>query len=165
MKYNNEGKFLKKSNSQIENTPIVIVTYGESRRLHWRRMKRIIKFNGKYEWILDTSWSETMEMNNEYFLIINPKDEKPHYYCNGETTVKYQHGNVTFTGNTISFALVFRVVSEYCMYAKQTNCMINCHTNDVKENNKINIRNSLYLSFDKEQYHKDMKNIFSKCLN
>ena len=128
-------------------------------------MKRIIKFNGKYEWILDTSWSETMEMNNEYYLIINPKDEKPHYYCNGETTVKYQHGNVTFTGNTISFALVFHVVSEYCMYSKQTNCMIKCHTNDVKENNKINIRNSLYMLFDKEQYHKDMKHIFSKCLN
>ena len=92
------------------------------------------KINGKYDWILDNSWCETMVMNNEHFLIINPKDETPHYYFNGETTVKYQHGNVSFTGNTISFALVFRVVSEYYIYAKNTNCMINVHTKYTQTN-------------------------------
>ena len=127
-------------------------------------MKRITKKDGKFDWIIDNSWCETMIMDNEHYLIINPQDEN-HTFFNGVATVKYQHGNVSFTGNTISFALVFRVVSEYCMYVKNTNCMINCHTKDVKQTQKISIRNSLYLSFDEEQYHKEMKCLFSTCFN
>ena len=123
------------------------------------------QINGKYDWITDNSWCETMIMDNEHYLIINPQDEKPHLFCNGATTVKYQHGNVSFTGNTISFALVFRIVSEYCIYAKNTNCMIKCHTKDVKQTQKISISNSLYLSFDEEQYHKEMKCLFSTFFN
>ena len=43
--YNDKGIFLKSMNSHVENTPIVIISYGGQRTLNWRRVKR--SFDGK----------------------------------------------------------------------------------------------------------------------
>ena len=57
-----------------------------------------------------------MDMNTETILILNPKNEKPHIYSNGNMTVKYQHGNVSATKNAMSLVFVFRVVNKFCKY-------------------------------------------------
>ena len=124
MQYNMNRKFKNWSTSQCEDTPTGIVTLLDNRSLKWRRLKRDVNKDGKMDWIVDTSWAQLIDMNTEIILILNPKDEKPHIYSNGNMTVKYQHGNVSVTKNKMSFALVFRVVNEFCNYDRQTNAMI-----------------------------------------
>ena len=38
VKHNNKGEYLSSMNSQVEDTPTVIVTLGHDRLLHWRRI-------------------------------------------------------------------------------------------------------------------------------
>ena len=43
LKYDDKGNSIRWSNSQINNTPTVIVTFGDNRKLHWRRLEKHLK--------------------------------------------------------------------------------------------------------------------------
>ena len=72
LKYNDEGNFIPWSNSQVDNTPTVIVTFGDNRKLHWRCLKKISKTNG---WVTDTTWKHSTAQDNNHILLLNPIDE------------------------------------------------------------------------------------------
>ena len=110
IKYNDKGNIISWINTQVHNTPTVIVAFCDNRKLHWRRLKKVSKSNG---WVTNKSWKHSMTLNNNnQILLLNPLDEKPHIYENGEIMVKYQHGNLSISGNTMNNTLVFRVVDE-----------------------------------------------------
>ena len=61
--YTNKGTYKTKQNSQIENTPTVIFTFGDDRVLRWRRKKLILQKNGYKAWATDKEWTEYIQMN------------------------------------------------------------------------------------------------------
>ena len=86
LKYDDKGNFIPWSNSQADNTPTVIVIFGDNCKLHWRRLKKISKSN---DWVTDKTWKHSMILDNYHILLLNPIDKKPHIYDNGEVMVKY----------------------------------------------------------------------------
>ena len=52
-KYTLDGIFQTSKNSQVQNTPVIIVTYGNSRNLKWRRVYYGRNKHGKMEWLED----------------------------------------------------------------------------------------------------------------
>ena len=126
--YNNNGLF--KHNSQVENTPVVIVTYGHDRTINWQR----VVHSGK-GWVRDKTWCrQSMKMNSDSYMLLHPVDEKPFYNHDLCLKSRYQHGNIRMKkNNQMSIAIVFRVVSTYNNYNINTNKMINKTLIDPKE--------------------------------
>ena len=56
--YNIRGKYMERANSQIENTPIVIVSFGHARLLHWERLYSNVSPKGKHEQLKDLSFTK-----------------------------------------------------------------------------------------------------------
>ena len=159
--YNDKGIFSKSTNSYVENTPIVIVSYGAERILNWQKMNRSVDQNGKKIWLKDSSFSNTMKMNENSIVIINPLDENPHTIGNSDVIVKYQHGKVLVKeSDSMSFGLVFRVVDLYYKYNPNTNIMLPLIGNKTKkEEDKSLIREHVYCSCNIEEHHC----LFKKC--
>ena len=86
--YNKDGSF--KNISQVQNTPVVILTYGNNRTLKWQRVAH--SSNG---WVSDQTWTtQSMTMNDSSYMLLHPYDEKPHYNNLIGKKIRYQHGNV-----------------------------------------------------------------------
>jgi hypothetical protein len=164
-KYDLNGELIKSRNTQVLNTPTVVITTGQSRMLKWRRMKRGLNKKGRTDWIPDTVWVHQMVMDNKHMLILNPLDETPHIYEQGEILIKYQHGNVSVMGHSMSIALVFRVVDEFCDYDSLTNRMITekYMTKTKLSKNKHSI-NDLYESFDFREYNHKMISLYKDTI-
>ena len=158
--YNDKGMFLHSMNSHVENTPIVILSYGGERTLNWRRVNRSLDGKGKKIWMKDNSFSTSMNMNENSLVVINPFDEKPHNIGNSPVLIKYQHGKVEVKSNqNISFGLVFRVVDYSYCYNPLNNVMIRQIGNmTFKEHLQSLIRKKLYSSSNIEEYHNLLKN-------
>ena len=135
--YNRRGKYMECSNSQIENTPIVIVSFGETRVLNFERLYSNKSSKGKHEWLKDESFHKSMVMDENNIVIINSSDEKPHKLLHSDKTCKYRHGNVCVQGeNKMSFSLVFRVVQKYANYNVYNDTMLpDFKNNTVREKN------------------------------
>jgi hypothetical protein len=107
IEYNTKGVFAK-SNSQKENTPVVVLTLGDSRTVHMKKRKV-----GK-----DGKWTDNaMEKIHDYLLrsgslfVLHPEDEKlknrgPEH----EGLSQFQHGGVKATKG-LSMAIIFRTVT------------------------------------------------------
>ena len=54
--YNLSEKYLESSNSQDENTPIVDLSFGHARVLHWEMLYKKMPSRGKFEWVKDLSF-------------------------------------------------------------------------------------------------------------
>ena len=165
VKYNNSGNFIKNINSQVENTPTVIVSLGDERLLNWRRRVKVKNDKGNWVWQIDSSWSGTMSMTRKSIVVLHPLDEKPHKMGDGQTIINYQHGNVKVTGDKCSMVLVYRVVNEYCWYALVNNYMINCNLKNEKNYNRnVMARASLYFKFNNAKYHNLVVEQFKKVM-
>ena len=118
-KYKNNGTYMK--NPQVENTPVIIVSYGTDRILKWRRV-----FHTTLGWVEDKSWHQMpMTMNDKKFMLLHPIDEIPIVDYAINESIRYEHGNVRTKKNSgMSIAFVFRVVSTYNDYDITTNTMI-----------------------------------------
>ena len=92
-------------------------------------------------------------------MLLNTIDEKSRIYDIDEVMVKYQHGNLSVSGNTMNIEFAFRVVDEYCLYDSMKNSMITTTCSSIIEKSKITIREKLYESFDHIQYHKDISSL------
>ena len=132
IKYNNKGYFIPWSNSQVHNSPTVIVTFCDNRKLHDRRLEKVSKSNC----VTDKTWKHFMTLNKNHILLLNTIDEKPHTYDNGEIMVKHQHCNFSVYRNTMSIASVFRVVDEYFIYDNSKKLMITTTSPSIKEKEK-----------------------------
>ena len=162
-KYSKLGKFVKSTNSQVQNTVTIILSLGDERILNWRRRKLIKNKNGNMIWEIDKSWVGSMTMNKYGMVILNPFDEQPHIIDDCGNYYQYQHGDVHISGDSMSIGLVFRVVDEYYYYNSVSNRMIN-HNISQKLNSKDlddqHKRLCLYKNFDKAKYHELMLKIY-----
>ena len=76
--YNHKGVYLDKQNGQKENTPTVVVTIGDSRKLKWRRRILVLDLvTGRYNWQIDKTWKYVMHVASGSIVIVNPLDEIP----------------------------------------------------------------------------------------
>ena len=69
--YNLSRKYLKCSNSQPENIPIVIVSFCHTRILYWEKSHSNMSSKGKFEWVKDLSFMERMVMDENNIIILN----------------------------------------------------------------------------------------------
>ena len=131
--------------------------------LNWRRRKLVENKKGIMIWIIDELWVGSMIMNKYSIVILNPLDKQPHVIDESGIYYQYQHGDIHISEDSMSMALVYRVVNEYYYYNIVTNIMINQNighelsTKDLEDQQK---RLSLYQIFDKIQYHYLMLKLF-----
>ena len=141
--YTNDGSF--KNISQVQNTPVIILTYGNNRTLKWQRVA-----HSSNSWVRDQNWTtQSMTMNDSSYMLLHPHDEKPHYNSLIGKKIRYQHGNVRMKKNdSMSIAIVFRVVSTYKTYNIGTNLMQNTayneNNNNASETKKLIERQKVY---------------------
>jgi len=124
-----DGKFTKKMNSQVENTPAVIYSVGDKRLLHSK--KRYMSETGV--WKDDESFGTSYHLNSDTATIINPLDEDPLSRKNISEHAQYQHGGVKVNGTKLCFGLVFRVVSSEESYHLENNKMIVDYLYDMND--------------------------------
>jgi len=126
-KYTLDGIFQTSKNSQVENTPVIIVTYGNCRSLKWRRVYYGPNKQGKMEWLEDKTWTKVeMSMSNTSFLLLNHADEIPIRHPTSKIPYRFEHGNIrVHKEEGFSVAMVLRVVSTFHYYDIKTNIMIN----------------------------------------
>lgn len=144
------GVYSKFANSQIENTPVVIVSFGETRTFNFQQMQLIHNNNTSKKWSKDSDFVQSMVMNSNSIIILNPADKKPHYMSGSDVSVKYRHRNILVkdTGQ-MSFALVFRVVQRYENYNTLNNALVtNTDNMTPKEKEEYIERENLYKAFD-----------------
>ena len=92
--YSINGVYSKCANSQVENTPVVIVSFGESRTLHFEKMELTPTNTPSTKWSKNSNFVQKIVMNPNSIIVLNPADEKPHCISGSDVVVKYRHGNV-----------------------------------------------------------------------
>ena len=125
-KYTLDGIFQTSKNSQVQNTPVIIVTYGNNRNLKWRRVYYGPNKHGKMEWLEDKTWTkQEMCMSNTSFMLLNHADEIPIRHPVSNTPYRFEHGNIRINKEEgFSVAMVLRVVCSFHYYDILTNIMI-----------------------------------------
>ena len=117
--YDIQGEFQEESNSQMENTPTISLSLGESRELQlFRRYGVISKTSQRLVWKEDESFKQSVSLSDGSVFVLHPTDEKPTLVAdeNGNTTqVQFQHGDIRFKG-ALSMGLVFRIVTKSRYY-------------------------------------------------
>ena len=88
------GCYVKKDNSQVQNTPTVIYSLGDTRSLHWTRRKRTATSNGRHVWECDQDFKSEYPLSTDSVTIVNTLDEDPEYTSLDGSKYQYQHGDV-----------------------------------------------------------------------
>ena len=117
--YNHQGKYVTHLNEQVENTPSVIISLGDDRKLHWQRqILKVNKATGRLKWynIEKNIFKKAVNLGDKTIYLVNTLDEKPYLDSNTGCYIRYQHGNVNVTKDTMSCGLVLRVVHNVCTY-------------------------------------------------
>ena len=110
------GEYMKKCNSQKINTPAVIYSIGDMRKLNWKCRHASNSSGGKMVWKPMDCDNMSYELDSDTLSIIHPHDEDPNSEMNRNVMSQYMHGNVNVYGEKFSVGLVFRVVNETRMY-------------------------------------------------
>jgi len=140
-KYDKNHKFSESKNSQVQNAPVVIVSYGTHRGLHWRRV--VLTKDGRKE---DKSWNKMiMLMSETSYMLLHPLDEVPRHFKHRHSVYRYQHGKVKIEDpESFSVAFVFRVVSSYHKYDVLTNRMVVSSMSNRTSKKQIHERKIIY---------------------
>ena len=173
--YNHRGIYLDKQNGQKENTPTVIVTIGDSRKLKWRRRILVLDLvTGRYKWQIDKIWKHVMHVASGSIVIVNPLDEIPTQTAVIGILIQYQHGGVIVNGSKLSCAYAFRVVKTSKVYNK-SNQMLNINGYTISNDEKELLNTFDYLKFQDnlkllyklrfEKEHLNISYIKSKNIN
>ena len=152
---NNHGNYMHTQNSQVENTPSVIINLGDSRILKWRRHILTRLPDGKTKYQTDKQWQTSFHMNNHPVTISNPLDECPTYNNVLDTKVKYQHGGVNIIYNKLSVGYFFRVVKTVKEYNMRNDIMIS-----IREPKKNGVNLKVTEIFDRDLFHQNLINSY-----
>ena len=150
------GEYISKLNSQVENTPAVIYSVGDTRYLHWKVRKMGFSASGRNIWENATSSKMSFKLGSDTLTIINPDDENPRSSKNKHDMRQYMHGGVNVSGNKFSVGFVFRVVNNSDTY----------HTIDdtmVVPNQPNDIVNGI-IGFDIGAFHARLINLYYNTL-
>ena len=117
--YNHKGQYVDSANEQIENTPSVIISLGDTRYLKWRLQICLVnKATGRLKWynVSKTNFIKTMALGDKTILIVNTLDERPFLDSGSRCFMRYQHGNVNVKDSAFTCGLVLRVVKGKSRY-------------------------------------------------
>ena len=156
--YNHSGEYDNSLNEQVENTPTIIISMGDSRELQWKcQICMINNKTGRLKWydIDNTIWCKTFVLGDKTVLIVNTLDERPAQDPITGCLMRYQHGNVNVTKSTMSCGLAFRVVKNTARY-NGNNKMITGTNTDYRDDADVNS------TFPAEHltFHKHIKKLF-----
>ena len=110
------GEYSLHSNTQEQNTPAVIYSIGDKRRLNWRCRCVAESQSGKKVWKKKEGIKMCFELGTDSLTIIHPNDENPLSDKNKNDMRQYLHGGVNVTGQKFSVGFVFRVVNKTALY-------------------------------------------------
>ena len=151
------GKYVLNENSQIENTPAVIYSIGDSRNLHWKLRKIGYNKSGRKIWIDSTCPKMCYRLGSDTITVINPNDENPCSINNKDGMKQYMHGGVNVSGEKFSVGFVFRVVNRVGLYHKTDDTL-------VAENRKSDVVNGV-LGLDLGEFHRNLLRVYCNALN
>ena len=151
--YDHNGKYITSRNGQLEDTPTVVLTIGNSRKLNWQRQILVKGENGRRKWITDKCWKDHMILNDCSITIVNSLDERPTFDPSSGHIVRYRHGGVTVKGTSISTGFAFRVVKDRLKYDDRNKIL---DTSNYPVFDHCNVENN----FDKVNFHKQIKELF-----
>ena len=116
--YRPNGEFVHRLNSQVENTPTITLTIGDSRIIHYHRR---YSSNGKF-WDKDLEPVHSHTLSHGSINVVHPDDERPFEIEMGNQRKKcqIQHGNIRVGLNKMSIAFVFRTVKTISVFDKST---------------------------------------------
>jgi len=155
--YSHDGTFTQNSNTQVKNTPAVIVSLGTSRVLNWERRYLKRGPNGRNRWVVDDLWGEQYLIEQNTVTIVNPNDEDPLNPKNIIGKYQYQHGGVKVTnkdGSQMSVALVFRRVNATRMYHNDTDTIM-CDGNEQSLDSDPE-----FAKFDPVEFHQNLLSLY-----
>ena len=152
------GKYVPKLNSQVENTPALIYSLGNTRTLK-RKSRHISKSStGRSIWKNDKDRTQTFCLGSDTVTIINPLDENPLSVNNIQRKSQYLHGGVSVTGENFSVGLVFRVVKSTCVYNQDNDTMV---TDDPNVSNYVV---GSCLGIDLNEFHNNLSMLYHKTM-
>ena len=102
-----DGSFTKNANSQVDNTPAVIYTLGDSRILKWRKRTTKQIIGRRKQWVIDDKFKASFTLDSDSVCVVNPLDENPSGKTNIDEGSQHQHGGVRVSGEKLSVGLVF----------------------------------------------------------
>ena len=118
------GEYETKSNSQKVNTPAVIYSIGDKRRLNWK-CRNVAKLKcGRNTWQKKKCSKMRFELGTDTLTIIHPDDEYPLSSKNVDDMKQYLHGGVNVSGQRFSIGFVFRVVNHTAIYHNNDDTMV-----------------------------------------
>ena len=156
--YNHKGIYDEVLNEQVERTPSVIITLGDTRELKWQ--KQILMVNsstGRMKWynMHKSDFFNIVELGDKSIYIVNTLCERPVVDPDFGCFIRYQHGNVNVTKCKMSCGLVLRVVKNIQHY-NDDNQLLN---KSDKPSHKPTIFND---SGHHDIYHKNLQSLFMK---
>lgn len=110
------GKYDSKSNTQEENTPVVIYYIGDNRKLNWRCKCIRECTSGKKIWEKKVGIKMSFELRTDSLTIIHPNDENLTSDKNKHDMRQYLHGGVNVSGHKFSVGFVFRAINVTAVY-------------------------------------------------
>jgi len=150
-----DGCYVKRDNSQIQNTPTVVYSLGDTRSLHWSRRHRSRSLNGRTVWDCDSEFSAEYQLTHDSVTIVNTLDEDPEHISEDGSQYQYQHGNVNVSKDKFSVGIVFRTVHTTDLYETSNDLMI---PPDGKTNNIVQFQ----LGTDLNLFHSKLINLYHK---
>jgi hypothetical protein len=131
--HDKNGKFCHKQNSQAENSPVAILTIGDTRPLEFYR-----RFVRGGIWVDEKEPCARFDMSHFSVLIVDPDDEKPKKRNNKDGKIQnklnFVHGvpppkSKERNADFLSCAFVFRIVTAIAPVSIHTNTvMVGSHT-------------------------------------
>ena len=114
--YNHKGEYVDNMNEQVENTPTVILTIGDSRYLNFQcQMSMVNNKTGRMKWVVmkDNPSCKRIQLADKTVYVLNTIDERPAIDPVSGCFIRYQHGNVVVNKSTMSCAWVFESCEKY----------------------------------------------------
>ena len=111
--YNHNGDYVDSKNEQVENTPTVIISLGDSRYLNFQcQMCMKNKKKKRLNWVVvkEKSLIQRIQLTDKSIFVLNTIDERPALDPSTGCFIRYQHGNVVVKNSNMSCAWVLRVV-------------------------------------------------------
>ena len=159
--YNHKGEYVDNMNEQVENTPTVIITIGDSRYLNFQcQFSMINQKTGRMNWVAmkDSPSCKRIQLADKTVYVLNTIDERPAIDPATGSYIRYQHGNVVVNQCTMSCAWVLRVVKNIGRY-NNNNQLIT--SSDGISNNDCTVQDCC----DHVEYHGKIKELFLQKLS
>ena len=156
--YTHKGHYIDALNEQVEGTPSVIITLGDTRRLNWKKQICMVNHKtGHLKWfdMEKEDFCKSIELSDKTITIVNTLDEKPVIDPNYGCMIRYQHGNVSVTNDTLSCGLVLRVVKKVNLYNSYNQLVTGIDNRPLTSVSSVDVTKH-------EKFHKGIRSLFKR---